>query len=58
MDYYTDLLVIRLYSVEQWDDKWIMNGKDLEGSGSGLLEVLSRNVPEVTKENHKQSQVG
>jgi hypothetical protein len=32
-------------------------GKDLEGSGHGLIEVLSRNSPGVTEENHEKTPV-
>jgi hypothetical protein len=39
MVYFTTLSVSRLYSVEWQDDRWI--GKDLEGSGLRLVEVLS-----------------
>jgi hypothetical protein len=31
--------------------EWI--GKDLEGRGRSLMEVLSRNLPEVTEEDQK-----
>jgi hypothetical protein len=32
-------------------DVWWM-GKDSEGNGRGLIEVLSWNLPEDTKKNH------
>jgi hypothetical protein len=35
-------------------DEWLV-GKDLEGSGIGIIEVLSRNFPSGTEENHKES---
>jgi hypothetical protein len=35
--------------VDEW---WI--GKDLEGGGRGINEVLSRNLPGGTKENHEE----
>jgi hypothetical protein len=31
-------------------------GKDLEGGGRGLTEVLSRHLPEMSEENHDKSQ--
>jgi hypothetical protein len=33
-------------------------GKDLEGSGLGLIEVSSRNFPVRTEENHGKPQLG
>jgi hypothetical protein len=29
-------------------------GKDLEGSGTGLMEILSRDLPGRTEENHEE----
>jgi hypothetical protein len=31
-------------------------GKDLEGSGRSLIELLSRSLPEITKEPHEKTQ--
>jgi hypothetical protein len=36
--------ISRLYSVEYLVNKW-RTGKDLEGSGCGYMEALSRNFP-------------
>jgi hypothetical protein len=38
------------------DRRWIR--KDLESSGCGLIGVLSRYVPNVTKENSENHQIG
>jgi hypothetical protein len=34
-------------------DEWLV-GKDLEGSGIGIIEVLSQNFAVGTEENHKE----
>jgi hypothetical protein len=45
---------LRPYDVKWYDEQWI--GKDLEGSGSGLIEVLSQYFPGYLKENNKEPQ--
>jgi hypothetical protein len=35
-----------------------MNGKDLEGTGHGLTEVLSRNLLGGTEKSHRKPQSG
>jgi hypothetical protein len=44
-----------LYSVESYDEWWIMNWKVLEGSGTSIIKVLPRNLIEGTEKNHKNS---
>jgi hypothetical protein len=40
--YFTMLSVVsRLYNVERWDDRRRRIGKDLVGSGRGLMKILS-----------------
>jgi hypothetical protein len=34
------------------DERWIV--KDLEGSGLGLIAILSRHIPGATEESHKE----
>jgi hypothetical protein len=31
-------------------------GKDLEGNGRGIIDVISRNLPGETEKNHKKPQ--
>jgi hypothetical protein len=38
------------------EERWI--GKDLEGRGHGLIEVLSEHLPRGTEENHWEPQSG
>jgi hypothetical protein len=45
---FTTLSVFRLYIVERQDEWWI--GKDFEGSGRDVSEVLSRHLPRSTLE--------
>jgi hypothetical protein len=47
--------ISRLYSVGWYADRWI--GRDLEKSGCGLIEVLSRELPGGTEEIHKKNPV-
>jgi hypothetical protein len=39
--------------VEMYYDRWQMNSKDLEGSGSGPIWVLTRHFRRRTEENHE-----
>jgi hypothetical protein len=45
------------FNIETTERRMVMNnvGKDLEGSGSGLIEILSSNLPG-TEENYEKSQ--
>jgi hypothetical protein len=46
-----DLYCFRFSKIEEL-------GKDREGSGSDLIEVLSRNLPNGTEENYEKPQSG
>jgi hypothetical protein len=50
---FTTLSVCTLYRTEWSDDRWLMNGRDMEGSGRGLIEVLSGHLPGGTEKNHE-----
>jgi hypothetical protein len=45
------LSVCRLYSVERYGDKVVMNLKVSEGNCCGLIEVLPQNLPGGTEED-------
>jgi hypothetical protein len=40
------------YNVEWKEDRWVVNWKRVEGSGSGLTEVLFMNSPGWIERNH------
>jgi hypothetical protein len=50
------MLSIISHSIELWYDRSI--GKDLEGSGHGLLEVLPLHIPGWTEKKHTIKTVG
>jgi hypothetical protein len=54
--YFTTLSVSGLHSIEYCYHWWMMNFKGLEGSRHGLIELISRNLPGDTEENHEKHQ--
>jgi hypothetical protein len=44
--YFTALSVVKLYSVERYDNKQMVIGKDLEESVRGLIKVLPQHLQE------------
>jgi hypothetical protein len=46
-----------LHNVECYTGSWIMNLKNLEGCGHGLVEILTWHLPERTQENNNKLRI-